>query len=405
MLKPSFNAAKSTVAMIAAASLIGSAVPAEAFNPLTSRVKTISHVVKLATKAAKIRHRCANDLEKTDPPWTIDCSQDPLVLAGSGTGDEKVDAALLKVLGKASGGYLKLRKSGLPSAHGVSAACGTPTEDWSTIDTCLFQMANATSKQMLDMSFYSLERSVSTDERRCRLKLGRVVRSFYTKTLRIRSKCFSKNGLLGGGGMFADRFECLSTAIPPGLGRPQTGLTTTDNGIQKSRNVVRSSLRNSCPDNLEANGFPGNLTDPTGGIFGQPDLVQVVIRSLTLETQPLFDGIYNGQEHCGDGVVQAELGEECDDGDRDSCETDSNCDYNCTIQACGNAVACENIVTPSLSEECDDGNDTSNDGCTPECVYEYCGDGILQTGLDEQCDDGNQDSGDTCNAQCQFGFF
>jgi cysteine-rich repeat protein len=59
---------------------------------------------------------------------------------------------------------------------------------------------------------------------------------------------------------------------------------------------------------------------------------------------------------------------------------------------CGNGVA-------EASEQCDDGNQNSGDGCTPECISEVCGDGIVQSGLGEQCDDGNSNPSDTC-ADC-----
>jgi cysteine-rich repeat protein len=52
------------------------------------------------------------------------------------------------------------------------------------------------------------------------------------------------------------------------------------------------------------------------------------------------------------------------------------------------------------SEECDDGNQSSEDGCSSECVTEFCGDNIVQAGLGEVCDDGNQDPDDGCEPGC-----
>lgn len=52
------------------------------------------------------------------------------------------------------------------------------------------------------------------------------------------------------------------------------------------------------------------------------------------------------------------------------------------------------------SEECDDGNQISEDGCSSECITEFCGDGIVQAGLGELCDDGNQETGDACEPGC-----
>lgn len=39
-----------------------------------------------------------------------------------------------------------------------------------------------------------------------------------------------------------------------------------------------------------------------------------------------------------------------------------------------------------LGEQCDDGNIFNDDGCSKECIIEYCGDEIVQYGLKEQCD-------------------
>ncbi|MBD3249068.1 DUF4215 domain-containing protein [Candidatus Woesearchaeota archaeon] len=38
------------------------------------------------------------------------------------------------------------------------------------------------------------------------------------------------------------------------------------------------------------------------------------------------------------------------------------------------------------SEECDDNNNQDGDGCSSECIVEYCGDSIVQAGLGEECD-------------------
>ena len=69
----------------------------------------------------------------------------------------------------------------------------------------------------------------------------------------------------------------------------------------------------------------------------------------------------------------------------------------------------------SDGEDCDDGGDTSNDGCSSECIVEegwlcsdalcglsrcssVCGDGVVVSG--EVCDDENTEDGDGCSAIC-----
>jgi len=62
---------------------------------------------------------------------------------------------------------------------------------------------------------------------------------------------------------------------------------------------------------------------------------------------------------------------------------------------CGNGDLQE-----ELGEECDDGNTVDGDGCSADCKIEYCGDGIINN-IDEECDDGNNVDGDGCSASCE----
>lgn len=91
---------------------------------------------------------------------------------------------------------------------------------------------------------------------------------------------------------------------------------------------------------------------------------------------------------CGDGAL--ELGEECDDGNAESCD---GCSADCRLETgCGDGVACG-------AEECDDANARSCDGCS-ECrreVGQLCGDGVVNESCGEECDP----SGDLCDARCQ----
>jgi cysteine-rich repeat protein len=57
--------------------------------------------------------------------------------------------------------------------------------------------------------------------------------------------------------------------------------------------------------------------------------------------------------------------------------------------------------TTDPPEECDDGNISNNDGCSSNCLNEFCGDGIRQSGIGEECDDGNTTNGDGCSAICE----
>ena len=123
------------------------------------------------------------------------------------------------------------------------------------------------------------------------------------------------------------------------------------------------------------------------------------------------DGAYNGctskcalGPRCGDSTVQTVDGEVCDNGFNatpyvQTLAADS-CGPGCKLPAyCGNGT----VDVPY--EICDNGANNSNtgayDSCTTACkLGPHCGDGIVNG--TEQCDDGNQKSGDGCSAGCQI---
>jgi fibro-slime domain-containing protein len=123
---------------------------------------------------------------------------------------------------------------------------------------------------------------------------------------------------------------------------------------------------------------------------------------------------------CGNGVLDTNNGEQCDDGNANSgdgcnklCQLEAN--YLCKDpgQPCTNLAVCGNGVLTS-NETCDDGNTKDGDGCSADCMtvesgYQcrvpgkhctpLCGDG-KKIGS-EMCDDGNSASGDGCSSTCQ----
>jgi len=106
---------------------------------------------------------------------------------------------------------------------------------------------------------------------------------------------------------------------------------------------------------------------------------------------------------CGNGMVDSELCELCDDGSLNG--QPGQCSAKCGRDGtCGNAV-----VESSTGEQCDDGiNDGSYGGCTPDCQFAaFCGDSI--TNGSEQCDFGSFNSPLVrpiyagCLVNCQLG--
>lgn len=89
-----------------------------------------------------------------------------------------------------------------------------------------------------------------------------------------------------------------------------------------------------------------------------------------------FTGFLNAR--CGDGVIDLDVGEECDDGNQ---QNGDGCDQNCQLE--GNSPFCGNGLLDA-GEECDDGNQQNGDGCDRNCQLEGvpvgCQDGILVLG-------------------------
>jgi cysteine-rich repeat protein len=92
---------------------------------------------------------------------------------------------------------------------------------------------------------------------------------------------------------------------------------------------------------------------------------------------------------CGDGVINADKGEVCDDGNifsGDGCSSDCK-----SSEICGNG-----ILDEAAGESCDDGNTMGGDDCSPICTLEACGNLFVDT--NEACDTGGDSA--TCDMDC-----
>jgi len=100
---------------------------------------------------------------------------------------------------------------------------------------------------------------------------------------------------------------------------------------------------------------------------------------------------------CGDGVVDATQGEECDSG-ADNDNASDRCRLTCRAPYCG-----DRIRDIGRGEACDDSNLIAGDGCTPDCSSdESCGNGKVDPFTSEICDDGNLRNHDGCSPECGF---
>eukprot|EP01098_Paradermamoeba_levis_P006207 TRINITY_DN2582_c0_g1_i1.p1 TRINITY_DN2582_c0_g1~~TRINITY_DN2582_c0_g1_i1.p1 ORF type:complete len:839 (-),score=304.57 TRINITY_DN2582_c0_g1_i1:204-2720(-) len=99
---------------------------------------------------------------------------------------------------------------------------------------------------------------------------------------------------------------------------------------------------------------------------------------------------------CGNGRLEPWMGEECDEGPRNSNSNPNSCRTNCRWFRCGDGII-------DATEICDNGALNSNtvpDACRTTCTLPYCGDGVLDKNNREECDDGNNVNGDGCSSRC-----
>ncbi len=92
---------------------------------------------------------------------------------------------------------------------------------------------------------------------------------------------------------------------------------------------------------------------------------------------------------CGDGVIQFEYGETCDD-----MGASPTCDADCSLAECGDGV-----INPEAGETCDEAEESAN--CDADCTVPQCGDGVVNEAAGEECDHGG-DADPTCSDECQL---
>ena len=93
---------------------------------------------------------------------------------------------------------------------------------------------------------------------------------------------------------------------------------------------------------------------------------------------------------CGDGVVGGD--EECDDGING--DNDDGCTDGCQFPRCG-----DGIVQASLGEGCDEQTLADDGACTLACQPAVCGDGLVWS-IHEACDDADAVNDDECTNNC-----
>lgn len=213
-----------------------------------------------------------------------------------------------------------------------------------------------------------------------------------------------------------------------------TGAVTSSGGATNTTSVTAGGAT--------SGGGTSSGTGQTGGVSplggtGSTFVVPTTGDTATTTTNGSCVGTSGGQcfvvastaPDCGDGKLDTQLGEDCDDGNRTGgdgfsgiCKVEPNWTCQNPGQPCTPLIICGNGVRQT-GENCDDGNRTSGDGCSSTCAPDLgwyctpsnasdptsqslcsklasCGDGRVTTG--ETCDLGsNNGNGLGCDANCR----
>lgn len=168
--------------------------------------------------------------------------------------------------------------------------------------------------------------------------------------------------------------DCTAAACGDGVVNTTAGEECDDGDDNDDAGACFSDCTaNTCGDGILN---PGVETCDAGTNNGQPNECNTTCTGITAAV-------------CGNGIIEA--GEDCDtSGESATCNAD------CSAVLCG-----DGILNASAGEECDDGDDNADEAaCTLSCTIATCGDGYIEAGV-EVCDDGpSNGQPNSCNATC-----
>ncbi len=346
---------------------------------------------KAATITLNARTGCVK--KKLNPKLAagLDCTADPAALGGAGTGDEKTDEALAKLLKHRDRHARRSMTAcaGLDLAQiGVADVCNPNASDPADLAECaVIELGKAAGDGLAALLDVPRPATVPNGgQRKCYDVIDRGLRFNILKQVSIAGDCFTEAEETS-----TSSAGCLATIAPPGTVNT-TGFVDIDEQLVRRLTRFRGQIFDFCTDvNLDVLGLPSTISDPTPAPLTLEDAFGEMYDALLATVTGLNAAAYPTVAFCGDGATGA--GEACDDTNRDSCD---GCERDCSLPACGNGATCG-------AELCDDGNTTGGDGCDAACISEVCGNGVTQPANGEACDDGVANSNtepDACRKTC-----
>lgn len=347
---------------------------------------------KAASTTVNARAKCLKQRLRFKLGGSVDCMADPTALGGPGSGDPVTDTQVAKILKRrdaAKKQFASACKDINLGATGIANVCASPATNTDDLAECAVMDIGKVAGDSLTSIINIPQPAVAPPggARKCYEVINRAIRFNERKLNAIRGDCFKDAETTA-----SSNALCLATVAPPGTVN-MTGNVDVDEDLVKRLTQMRGNIFNFCAHvDFASLGFDNILSDPTGGTYTLEDAWGVIYDAVLDEVTVINAKIWPPVTYCGDATV--DVGEECDDGNRVSCD---GCDRDCSLPVCQNGAAC----APEL---CDDGNADAGDGCDEFCIDEICGNGILQFANGEQCDDGVGNSDvlpDSCRTNCK----
>jgi cysteine-rich repeat protein len=378
-----------TVAALAGQLLTPTGATAAKTDEERCRAAVVLTARRATTLAIVARTRCVRQRMNGRIPASVDCMADPSQLGGNGTGDEKTDALLAKLVKHRDRNDRRVEAAcqGVALAPlGVADVCTPAVSTPDGLSECaVFDLGKPAGDSLAALlNVPAAPPRPGSNLRKCFVVVDRAVRFNARVLTETAHDCFTLADQVA-----VSNAGCLATVAPPGIVNT-TGFAEIDDALWKRVTRFRNQIHDFCAGiDLAKLGFDAVLTDPTVPPLTVDDLYAELFDAVLSSVTALNAALFPSVPFCGNGTV--DVGEQCDDGDRDSCD---GCERDCSLPGCGNGAACG-------AELCDDGNTAGGDGCDGQCISEVCGNGVAQPG--EECDDGNGNSDvlpDACRTDC-----
>jgi len=309
-------------------------VPDFSAAELKCQKATLTGTVQYLKRAFAARQACFDMVEKEQLPPTVDCRAP----VDTGTGNEETDNAL----SSAEAGLAVAIQTNCQNVHlenlGFPGLCpdpyGPPYDSFDH-EQCMLDRANSRIDRLLDIEHppFPGPRLLLSQDTTCANDAAVKSSHMYSTEIEDRTvNCELKRLQYN----LPQEVNCRAEIDPLA---PGTGDDTVDTNIVQDHNDVLRGIANSCKlADLTLLGFPHRCPNPPpdgSSLFSIAALTECMYKTHHFDIVDFVDGMIPSTKMCGNCVIDAENGEECDDGNN-TWKRGEVCRFNCSLNStCG----------------------------------------------------------------------